>query len=169
MRYLIVVDYQNDFVTGALANERAQEMYPRMRECISNFNGQVIFTKDTHFSNYLETQEGKNLPIPHCQTPEGKAIYNHLDDETMERPFYICKNTFGATQFNWFLEDEPEEIIIVGVATNICVISNALMLKALYPETPMKCYANLCAGTSQEAHDAALIIMKSCQINVEDY
>jgi nicotinamidase-related amidase len=171
MKTLIVVDMQNDFITGSLANSDAQAIVEPMAEYIKNFDGQIIFTRDTHYPNYMETQEGKNLPIMHCQYgSEGWDIQDDLFEAVRGRDIewsVVDKNSFGDT---YELEDEidayADEIYLCGTCTDICVISVALNLKARFPEIKMYCIADLCAGLTPEKHVAALEVMKSCQIEV---
>lgn len=172
MKYLIVVDMQNDFVTGPLGTPEAVAIVDRIKEKIEkNPDIKIIFTRDTHYRNYLSTLEGKKLPIEHCifETP-GWCIVDSLRKmayKTCLSPEYINKYTFG--NLNWkqkILDIETAEIEIVGVCTDICVISNALILKATYPDTPITVDASCCAGTTPEMHQKALDVMKSCQIEV---
>lgn len=168
-KYAIVVDYQFDFVEGVLGSKRARELFERMEKRIKKLRAegwQIIFTHDTHFANYLQTAEGKKLPVPHCiEGTEGWELYKHIDRAADGEALYVRKNTFGYTEWNYMIPD-AEEILIVGVCTDICVVSNALILKAQFPEVPISVDASLCAGTSDEAHNAALLVMKSCQIDV---
>lgn len=182
MKTLIVVDMQNDFIDGALANPAAAAIVEPMAEYIKNFKGNVIFTKDTHYDNYLNTQEGKNLPIEHCMYMTkgwevnetlAKAIfyneyYKNGDGDTYA--FEVEKESFGDIELLVQEMDNdyncPKEIYLCGTCTDICVISVALNLKASFPEIKMYCLANLCAGLTPEKHAAALEVMKSCQIEV---
>lgn len=171
MKTLIVVDMQNDFITGSLANPAAQAIVKSMAEYIKNFEGDIIFTRDTHYPNYMETQEGRNLPIMHCQYgSEGWEIQDDLFEAVRQKRTewgVVDKNSFGDT---YELEDEidayTDEIYLCGTCTDICVISVALNLKAHFPEIKMYCIADLCAGLTPEKHAAALEVMKSCQIEV---
>ena len=171
MKLLIVVDMQNDFVhnTNVLGSDAAQAIVPNVKAKIDEYleNGdQVIFTRDTHHSNYLETQEGDMLPVPHCiHGTTGWCVIDEL--EHPECPHYD-KFSFGYTHWNRHctFEENYQSIELCGVCTDICVVSNALILKALYPETPMFVDASCCAGTSEDAHEAALKTMTSCQITV---
>ena len=159
---LICVDLQNDFITGALANKEAEKILPRVVDLIKNFDGDVIFTRDTHDENYLETNEGKNLPVKHCiMGTHGWQIADGL-----ETPYgrYINKPTFGW--MGWKSLEFEDEIEIVGLCTDICVVSNALILKAMFPEVKITVDASCCAGVTPETHKAALQTMKMCQINV---
>ena len=171
MKTLICVDMQNDFISGSLANPAAAAIIKPMAEYIKNFDGQIIFTRDTHYPNYMETQEGKNLPIMHCQYgTEGWEIQDDLFEAVRGRDIewsVVDKNSFGDT---YELEDEidayADEIYLCGTCTDICVISVALNLKARFPEIKMYCIADLCAGLTPEKHAAALEVMRSCQIEV---
>ena len=171
MKTLICVDMQNDFIDGSLANPAAAAIVSDMAEYIKNFDGQIIFTRDTHYPNYMETQEGRNLPVMHCQYgSEGWEIQDDLFEAVRGRNIewsVVDKNSFGDT---YELEDEidaySDEIYLCGTCTDICVISVALNLKARFPEIKMYCIADLCAGLTPEKHAAALEVMKSCQIEV---
>lgn len=167
MKTLIVIDMQNDFVTGTLANPAAEAIIPFIKsECESGKYDGIIFTQDTHGDNYLEKQEGKNLPIKHCvRKTEGWEIVPEL------RGFAHSYNTiekgrFGSTQWMTIAFLPGDEITLVGTCTDICVISNALILKSTFPETKITVLAKGCAGLTPEKHAAALEVMKSCQINV---
>jgi nicotinamidase-related amidase len=167
MKTLIVIDMQNDFVTGSLVNPAAEAIIPFIKaECESGKYDRIIFTQDTHRENYLETQEGKHLPIKHCiRGTEGWAVVPELRgfaDNTIE------KGQFGATQWMGIAFALNDEVTLVGTCTDICVISNALILKAFFPETKITVLAKGCAGLTPEKHAAALEVMKSCQINVEE-
>jgi nicotinamidase-related amidase len=171
MKTLIVVDMQNDFIDGSLANPAAAAIVEPMAEYIKNFEGDVIFTRDTHYANYFSTQEGKNLPIIHCLwRTDGWEIHSSLIKASENREvFYECvdKESFGDIQMLTDCMDAyTEEIYLCGTCTDICVISVALNLKARFPEIKMYCLANLCAGLTPEKHAAALEVMKSCQIEV---
>lgn len=166
---LIVVDMQNDFVTGSLANPAAEAIIPNIKKKIDKYltNGDtVIFTRDTHRANYLETQEGKNLPIPHCihGTP-GWCVVDELDHPECR---HVDKPTFGFNLWEHFVGSEynVESIELCGTCTDICVVSNALILKALYPNIPISVDADCCAGLTPESHEAALQVMYNCQITV---
>ena len=171
-KVLVVVDMQNDFITGALANPAADAIVKPMTEYIKNFDGeQVLFTRDTHFHDYLRYQEGRNLPILHCQCgSEGWEVHDDLFDAVKNKNCdwsIIDKYSFGDIEN---LDDEldayVDEIYLCGTCTDICVVSVALNLKARYPEAKMYCIADLCAGLTPEKHAAALEVMRSCQIEV---
>lgn len=171
---LIVIDMQNDFVTGTLGSDEARAIVPSVKQKIKEYidNGyEVIFTRDTHAENYLQTNEGKNLPVPHCiKNTSGWDIIPEIDIVDCE---HIDKPSFGYTDWNIVVREDNlhhnryfDEIEIIGVCTDICVVSNALILKALYPEISITVDASCCAGVTPETHKAALTTMKMCQINV---
>ena len=167
---LIVVDMQNDFIDGALGTKEAAAIVPKVEDKIRNFDGEVFFTRDTHETWYLETQEGKNLPVPHCiRGTEGWQIRKELDALRKTDP--IDKETFGSTDLAADLlalheDEEIGSITLVGLCTDICVISNALLLKATLPEVPIYVDAACCAGVTPESHENALKAMEACQIKV---
>ena len=166
-RILIVVDMQKDFIDGALGTKEAVAIVPYVKELVKNFEGKVLFTRDTHFENYMETQEGKNLPVPHCiQWTEGWQIHPEL--EVLRKTDAIDKVTFGSKDLVKVLRQERniEEITFVGLCTDICVISNVMIVKAFYPEVPLIVDANGCAGVTVQSHLNALEAMKMCQVKV---
>lgn len=164
MKTLIVIDMQNDFLTGSLGTKEAQAIVPNVKKKIQEYvnrGDQIIFTRDTHYSNYLETQEGKMLPVEHCiYDTEGWEIVDELE---VMNCIYVNKTSFG---WDGWLKLNYEEIELIGVCTDICVISNALILKAQFPEVKITVDASCCAGVTPGLHEAALKVMKSCQINV---
>lgn len=177
-KLLIVVDMQNDFIDGALANEEAQKIVVPIANLIRGWKGDIIFTRDTHGGEYMETQEGKYLPIPHCNyLTDGWMVNEFLIDTAIQNKnsyySFVDKNTFGMLGWDGFLIDgitKPyDEIYMCGTCTDICVVSNALILKATFPETPIKIYSNLCASTTKEKHEAALEVMRSCQCDIIEY
>ena len=168
MKLLVVVDMQNDFITGALGSPDAQSIVPRVREKVEAFQGEVVFTMDTHSDDYLRTQEGRKLPVPHCiKGTEGWEICDELFDMAKCR---IEKPTFGYVDFPKFIMEKmgeaPEEIELVGLCTDICVISNAMILKAAFPEIPVSVDSTCCAGVTPQSHQNALRAMESVQIEV---
>lgn len=178
MKILAVIDMQNDFLTGTLANPDGVAVIPNIKEEISKLSEDdiLIFTRDTHEENYLETQEGRNLPVKHCiRGTDGHAICDELK-ECVRPEYVIDKPSFGFTKFpeyiSVFLREknleikDVENITLVGVCTDICVISNAMILKAAFPETLINVVADACAGVSKESHNTALNAMKACQINI---
>lgn len=172
MKYLIVVDMQNDFIDGALGTAEAQGILPAVEEKISRFQGKVLFTRDTHERNYLETQEGSNLPVPHCiRGTKGWEIHTRLQKYCEEQPF--DKVTFGSIDLaQWLCRENKavpiDSITIIGLCTDICVISNGMLLKAFLPEVPISVDAACCAGVTKESHVQALEAMKICQITIEN-
>lgn len=169
MKYLIVVDMQVDFITGSLGSELATAIVPNVVEMVKNFDGKVIFTRDTHYENYMDTQEGQKLPVPHCiKDTAGWQICNELLGyvETV-----VDKVTFGSVDLPQIIKDfgEPiEEIELCGLCTDICVISNAMILKAVFPEVKISVDASCCAGVSVESHNTALNAMKAVQIEIKE-
>ena len=168
MKYLIVVDMQVDFITGSLGSCDAEAIVPRVAERVRDFDGRVIFTRDTHFADYLATQEGKKLPVPHCiKGSHGWQISSALD--TGRAVGIIDKITFGSTELARLLkerENEIESITLIGICTDICVISNAMLIKAALPETPLCVVEKCCAGVTPESHKNALSAMAMCQIDI---
>lgn len=167
---LIVVDMQNDFIDGALGTKEAVAIVPQVKEKIAAFSGPVIFTRDTHPENYMETQEGKNLPVPHCiKGTEGWQIRPELDSLRKTEP--VDKPGFGSVELGRMLlemnEKEPiASVTLIGLCTDVCVISNALIIKAFLPEVPVKVDAACCAGISPRSHDNALSAMAMCQVEI---
>ena len=169
---LVVVDMQNDFIDGALGTKEAVAIVPAVEEVIKAHKGAVYFTRDTHEENYLETQEGKNLPVEHCiRGSKGWEICPQLQSYT-KNAVIIDKPTFGSMELAKKLQQVAEKekiecITFVGLCTDICVISNAKLTKAALPEVKIKVLENACAGVSVESHNNALEAMKVCQIVVE--
>lgn len=170
MKVLIVVDMQNDFISGSLGSDDAKAIVDKVAEKVDKFDGKVIFTRDSHYENYLETQEGRNLPIMHCMVgTEGWHIHPSIPVKDTDMKFN--KYGFGSIElmdFLTFLHQTKgiESIKFVGLCTDICVVSNALLAKAFLPEVPLIVDSSCCAGTSLEAHEAALKVMQSNQIKV---
>jgi len=171
-KLLIVVDMQTDFVNGALGTAEAVAIVPAVKERIQaakDAGEDIIFTRDTHAANYMETQEGRNLPVPHCirDTP-GWEIIPELR-ELAAGCLVLDKPTFGSMKLGEILSGREDigEITLIGLCTDICVISNALMCKAALPEVPVAVEAACCAGVTPESHDNALSAMKMCQIQVK--
>jgi len=164
---LIVIDMQEDFVYGSLYNEAAQAIIPNIRKKIDHFlakGDEVIFTRDTHSSKYLTTQEGQHLKMEHCiNGTKGWTIVDELEEPSCR---HINKYSFGYNHWDLEYLDDYENIELVGTCTSICVVSNALIIKALYPEIPIFVDASCCACVSEESHKAALQTMKMCQIEV---
>ena len=186
MEILAVIDAQYAFINGVLGSKEAEIAAENIVKYLRNYNKPntlVLSTKDTHYKNYLDTAEGKKLPIPHCIefTPEW-SIYKPISQEIDSGKFYtystadirkgrILKNTFGSERLIEVLKEiqkdvEIESITFMGLDTDVCVISNVLMTKAAFPETPIYVIADCCAGITPEKHQAALSVMESCQIEI---
>lgn len=167
---LIVVDMQNDFIDGALGTPEAVSIVDNVKNKIADFKGTVLFTRDTHTDSYMDTQEGHNLPVPHCiKGTEGWQIRLELD--ALRRTEPIDKVTFGSSELGGILlklnqEEAISTITFIGLCTDICVISNVMIAKAFLPEVPIIVDANCCAGVSVESHENALKAMEVCQIKV---
>ena len=171
-KILVVVDMQKDFVDGALGSAEAAAIVDNVVNKIETFEGDVIVTYDTHPENYMDTQEGKNLPVPHCiKGTDGwkldakvQAAVDKIECKFIEKP------TFGATELPEYIKanyDPAEiEIELIGLCTDICVVSNALLIKANFLETKVSVDAACCAGVTADSHNAALLTMKMCQVNV---
>ena len=167
MKILVVVDMQNDFIDGALGTPEAASIVPYVKQVIESFDGKVFFTRDTHFADYMDTQEGKNLPVPHCiKDTDGWRIRKELD--ALRKTPAIDKITFGSKDLVEILKEEPsiESITFVGLCTDICVISNVMLTKAFFPEIPLIVDAKACAGVTPESHQNALAAMKMCQVRI---
>ena len=169
-KVLIIIDMQNDFITGALGTPEAKRIVPKVVDYLNNYEGKVIFTRDTHYKNYLNTLEGTKLPITHCiRDTWGWEICDELKPYAEK---IINKETFGFSDWEYLLnvnttrKTAPDEIAICGLCTDICVISNALILRAAYPNVRIYVHKDMCAGVTPELHEQALEVMKSCQIDV---
>lgn len=174
-KILIVIDMQNDFITGPLGTAEARAIVPNVVEKVKNFDGDVLFTRDTHHSDYFDTLEGTMLPVLHCTAgSDGWQVIDELLPYIKHSNSVVDKPTFGYD--NWktyfhFDEDEYDfglglEFELCGVCTDICVVSNAIALRMFYPDALITVDASCCAGTTVEKHKAALEVMKSCQIEV---
>jgi nicotinamidase/pyrazinamidase len=170
-KILVVIDMQNDFIDGSLGTKEAQNIVPKVAEKIAQYkSSNVIATRDTHEENFLETQEGTYLPVKHCiRGTRGWEFPQSLKALLAEAKVYD-KPSFGSVQLAGDLSEsnkrEPVELELVGLCTDICVVSNALLLKAYMPEVKISVDASCCAGVTPEKHDAALETMRSCQIQV---
>lgn len=170
-KLLIVVDMQNDFISGSLGSNEAKSIVPNVVNKIKNWDGEIAVTQDTHYDNYLETREGKYLPVKHCiDGTYGHCIHNDVFDALLDHKSnfaYLNKATFGSTALPEIIRWQNFDYIeLVGLCTDICVVSNAMLLKAHYPETNIAVDASCCAGVTPESHKAALLTMKMCQIDV---
>lgn len=178
MKVLVVIDMQNDFIDGTLGTPEAVKIVPNVVEKIKNWDGVVYATQDTHFKDYLETQEGKILPVEHCiQGSYGwkleASVHAALKEGAMrnESTLYVTKSTFGSRDLAEILAqrnktEKFEEIQLVGLCTDICVIANALVLKTFLPEVPLAVDAACCAGVAPNGHQGALDAMKACQVKI---
>ena len=168
---LLVIDMQTDFVDGALGTPEAVAILPYVRKKIEHFEGRVIFTRDTHEEDYLATQEGKHLPVPHCiRGTKGWEIHPALSDLVRE---VVDKPTFGSLDLLSLLKEAEEQepigkITLIGLCTDICVISNAMLVKAAFTEAEIAVDAACSAGVSPESHARALAAMRVCQIHIEN-
>ena len=171
-KFLIVVDMQNDFVDGALGTKEAVGILEAVAEKISSFKGDILVTYDTHTESYSQTQEGKKLPVPHCIKGTSGWELNRKTADALKGKEYIAveKPTFGSVKLPSIIEklagEDDFEIELIGLCTDICVVSNALLLKANFPEKIISVDSACCAGVTPESHDAALLTMKMCQIEV---
>ena len=169
MKILVVVDMQKDFIDGALGTAEAVAIVPKVIEKIKEYENSdslVLYTKDTHFENYMQTREGRHLPVPHCiKGTEGHDIPSEIlrgHDIIIEKP------TFGSTELVEYLDKvDFDEIELIGLCTDICVVSNALLVKARFSEREVSVDSSCCAGVTPATHEAALTTMKMCQINVK--
>ncbi len=167
-KLLVVVDMQKDFVTGSLGSKEAVSIVPNVKDKINEYrtNGYpIIFTRDTHFENYLETQEGKNLPVVHCvKGTEGHEVIKELDTVGAE---VFDKPSFGSLDLSEKVAlGGYDEVELCGLCTDICVVSNAIILKAKLPETKISVDPKCCAGVTPETHNAAITTMRMCQVNI---
>ena len=171
-KILVVVDMQKDFVDGALGSNEAVAIVPAVAEKIKGFKGDIFVTFDTHYENYMETAEGKNLPVKHCIKGTDGWKLNAEVLKALDGKKYtpVEKITFGSVDLPGLIKkavgDELFEVELIGLCTDICVVSNALLLKANFPETVITVDAACCAGVTPDKHEAALETMKSCQIDV---
>jgi len=170
--FLIVVDIQKDFVNGSLGTPEAEKIVAPAAKRISSFEGDIFVTYDTHFENYLESAEGKKLPVAHCiKGTDGWELDESIATALNGREYTpVEKLTFGSTLLPSLIEEraagEDFKITLLGLCTDICVVSNALILKASFPEKEISVDSACCAGVTPESHDAALTTMRMCQINV---
>jgi len=175
-KVLIVIDMQNDFISGALGSKEAQAIEVNVVEKILNFDGAIYFTLDTHEEDYLNTQEGVRLPVKHCVagsegwTPTAAVWMALMEKKVADEAHMLCKETFGSRDLPFRLYDDLgrdiDEIQLIGVCTDICVISNALLLKAFFPEARIAVDSSCCAGVTPESHENALNAMRACQIDI---
>ena len=172
MKVLIVVDMQNDFVDGVLGSQEAVEMIDTAVETINSFDGKVFYTQDTHGEDYLDTEEGRHLPVVHCiKGSEGWKIHPKIEKALLLKgATRIEKSTFGSEKLMGIIEKEVpevESITLIGICTDICVISNAMLAKAHFQNTPVTVISSACAGVTPESHENALAAMKMCHIEIQ--
>ena len=167
-KMLVVVDMQNDFIDGPLGSPEAQAIVPKVCRKIDFWDGYVCYTFDTHYDDYSSTVEGKHIPVTHCVCGEpGWQLNPEIDRRVTDDSFRFYKDTFGAQVLSEAVEDlEIKQIHLVGVCTDICVVSNALLLRSCNPGVEVFVDAACCAGTSPENHEAALAVMESCCVNI---
>ncbi len=169
-KILVVVDMQSDFIGGSLGTAEARAIVKGAADYIRSFDGDVFATKDTHFSDYLQTREGQLLPVPHCiKGTAGHDIHADILSALKEKGCRVVeKNTFGSVELAKQLQmyGETPDITLIGLCTDICVVSNALLLKAYFPEGVIRVLPDLCAGVTPEKHKSALDVMSSCHILV---
>lgn len=171
-KFLVVVDMQKDFVDGALGSAEAVAIVPAAVEKIRDFDGEIFATFDTHFENYLNTSEGRKLPVPHCiKGTAGWELDKKIKAALEKKGFTpVEKLTFGSVDLPGLIKkaagDESFSIELIGLCTDICVISNALLLKANFPEAPLAVDEKCCAGVTVDKHNAAIETMRSCQIDI---
>lgn len=172
-KFLIVVDMQKDFVNGALGSKESMAIIDNVINKINKFDDEIIVTYDTHLNNYMNTREGKYLPIPHCiYYTEGWELDEKVEKALIGKDVTIFeKNTFGSVELidyfkNIIFDEKDIEVTLIGLCTDICVVSNAMLLKAYFPEMNIIVDASCCAGVTPESHKAALLTMKMCQIDI---
>lgn len=168
-KVLVVVDMQKDFIDGSLGTKEAVGIVEKVADKIKGFDGEIVFTRDTHFENYLDTQEGKNLPVKHCiKDTEGWQINKQLETLRTPQMKVFDKLTFGSVELAEYLkaQSDLESVELVGLCTDICVISNAMVIKAFLPELPICVDSSCCAGVTPESHLRAIEAMKMCQITI---
>ena len=170
---LIVVDMQNDFIDGSLGTKEAEAIVEHVVEAIDRFEGSVIATRDTHPESYLSSREGRFLPVEHCiKDSDGWQIRKEVEEALKKKDALIIdKPTFGSEKLVEVLKEMDRKqpigtVTLLGLCTDICVVSNALLVEAAFPETDIKVLKDCCAGVTPESHEAALTTMKMCQIEV---
>ncbi len=171
-KILVVVDMQNDFIDGALGTPEAVSIVPSVTEKIKAFEGDIFVTLDTHFENYLDSSEGKKLPVAHCiKGTNGWELNDSVKAALHGKEYTLVeKLTFGSVDLPGLIKEKSGddfEIELIGLCTDICVVSNALILKANFPEKEISVDSGCCAGVTVESHNAALTTMRFCQINVK--
>lgn len=175
LKALVIIDMQRDFTTGVLGNPETAAVVDKVAAAVKKFrteeqDGLIFATLDTHYDNYLETQEGRNLPVPHCiKNSSGWELEPLIASALGSGCTFVEKNAFGAIELPDIIgkANAIDEFIIMGVCTDICVISNAMILKAAFPETPIRVISDCCAGVTPESHSNAIAAMKSCQVIID--
>ena len=166
---LAVIDMQNDFIDGALGTKEAEAIVEKVATQIRDFEGEVVYTRDTHFEDYLNTQEGKKLPVKHCiEETDGWQIREELRKLQGDDTRIFDKPTFGSVELAQYLKgmEDLQSVMLIGLCTDICVISNAIVIKAFLPEVTVQVNADCCAGVTPQSHRNALEAMKMCQVEV---
>ena len=166
---LAVIDMQNDFIDGALGTKEAEAIVEKVAAQIRDFEGEVVYTRDTHFEDYLNTQEGAKLPVKHCiKETDGWQIKEELRTLLEDNTKIFDKPAFGSVELAQYLKEieDLESVMLIGLCTDICVISNALVIKAFLPEVTVKVNADCCAGVTPQSHHNALEAMKMCQVEI---
>lgn len=167
-KLLVIVDMQNDFVTGCLGTAEAQQIVPELKKYAEDFDGDIVFTQDTHQENYPETQEGRKLPVTHCiEESEGWQIIPELQELTKRAKKIFRKPVFGSVELGQFAKDY-DEVYLCGVCTGICVLSNAVLVRAFGPEVRVCVLSRLCACVTPESHETALKAMGTVQVDLID-
>lgn len=167
-KLLVVIDMQNDFITGVLGNDECRAVVSNVVKKVEATDADIVYTLDIHNDNYLQTQEGKKLPVPHCiRGTEGWQLIPELKNIKAVRGFE--KNVFGSIELaEWIKENGYTDVELIGVCTDICVISNAMTIRAVNPETQISVDAACCAGVTPQSHKTALDAMRACQVNIEE-
>ena len=171
-KFLVVVDMQNDFIDGALGTKEAEAIVPAAVKEIEGFDGEILATFDTHFENYLDTAEGKKLPVTHCvKDSDGWQLNADIKAALDKKGFTpVEKLTFGSKDLPALIEekagDDDFSIELLGLCTDICVVSNALLLKAYFPEKSISVKESCCAGVTPDTHNAAISTLQCCQIDI---
>lgn len=167
-KILVVVDMQNDFISGTLGTLEAQGIVSNVIDKIKNFDGDIVFTQDTHSENYLESAEGKKLPVMHCILSSDGWKLNPDIEKLSQDCLIFEKQTFGCVELAKYISEQNyDEVELIGLCTDICVISNALLIKAFMPDICISVDSSCCAGVTPKSHENALEAMRMCQINIK--
>lgn len=167
-KLLVVVDMQNDFIDGALGSPAARSIVDKVCKKIDGWDGRVLFTMDTHYDDYLDTVEGLHIPVEHCiNDTHGWELHPDIQERYSGDSFRVYKDSFGSSELaNVISFLDINEVQFVGLCTDICVVSNALLVRSMCPGVKVSVDASCCAGTSKEAHDAALLVMEKCCVDI---